>query len=67
MDVVYTPVSNLKKTGDMAVGQVGFHDQKLVVKFRVEAKKNEIVKRLEKTKQEREPNLRSAISANQVT
>ena len=30
MTVVYTPWSNLKKDGSMAVGQVGFHDQKLV-------------------------------------
>lgn len=28
--IVYTPWSNLKKDGSMAVGQVGFHDQKLV-------------------------------------
>ena len=30
LSIVYTPWSNLKKTGDMAVGQVGFHKQKLV-------------------------------------
>lgn len=30
MVVVYTPWSNLKKTGDMAVGQVSFHNHKLV-------------------------------------
>lgn len=28
--VVYTPWSNLKKTGDMDVGQIGFHRQKEV-------------------------------------
>lgn len=28
--VVYTPWANLKKTGDMAVGQVGFHRHKEV-------------------------------------
>ena len=28
--IVYTPWSNLKKTGDMDVGQVGFHNNKLV-------------------------------------
>ena len=28
--VVYTSFSNLKKTGSMDVGQVGFHDQKRV-------------------------------------
>lgn len=26
--VVYTPWANLKKTGDMDVGQIGFHRQK---------------------------------------
>src|SRR5690348_12641979 len=29
--VVYTPWENLKKSGDMAVGQVGFHDLKKVI------------------------------------
>ncbi|CAD6571041.1 MAG: hypothetical protein TREMPRED_000125 [Tremellales sp. Tagirdzhanova-0007] len=28
--VIYTPFSNLKKTGDMAVGQVSFHSDKTV-------------------------------------
>ncbi len=28
--VVYTPHKNLKKTGAMATGQVGFHDEKAV-------------------------------------
>lgn len=28
--VVYTPWANLKKTGDMDVGQIGFHRQKEV-------------------------------------
>ena len=28
IDVVYTPVDNLKKSGNMDVGQVGFHRQK---------------------------------------
>jgi hypothetical protein len=28
--VIYTPWSNLKKDGSMAVGQVSFHDQKKV-------------------------------------
>jgi len=30
VQVCYTPWSNLKKTGDMDVGQVGFHNPKLV-------------------------------------
>jgi len=32
--IVYTPWSNLKKTGDMAVGQVSFHNPRLL--FRLE-------------------------------
>ena len=28
--IIYTPWSNLKKDGSMAIGQVGFHNQKLV-------------------------------------
>ena len=28
VNVVYTPWSNLKKTADMDVGQIGFHRQK---------------------------------------
>ncbi|XP_043918616.1 coiled-coil domain-containing protein 25 isoform X2 [Protopterus annectens] len=54
--VVYTPWSNLKKTGDMDVGQIGFHKQKDVKTVMVE-KTNEIVNRLEKTKTERFPDL----------
>jgi ABC-type lipoprotein export system ATPase subunit len=55
-DVKYTPWSNLKKTGDMDVGQVGFHDNHLVRTITV--KKNiEIVKRLNKTKKELQPDL----------
>ncbi|KAI6233296.1 Coiled-coil domain-containing protein 25 [Aphelenchoides fujianensis] len=50
VDVVYTMWSNLKKTGDMVVGQVGFHRDKAVKKVRVETKSSEIIRRLEKTK-----------------
>ncbi|KAM4713190.1 LOW QUALITY PROTEIN: coiled-coil domain-containing protein 25-like [Anableps anableps] len=56
INVVYTP-SNLKKTGDMDVGQIGFHRQKEVKIVAVEKKINEIVNRLEKTKDERFPDL----------
>ena len=34
IDVVYTPWENLKKTGDMAVGQIGFKDNSKVRKVR---------------------------------
>lgn len=58
LDVVYTPWSNLKKTAGMEVGQVGFHRQKEVRTIKVE-KKNEIVNRLNKTKVEKKPDLRT--------
>ncbi|KAL1917351.1 uncharacterized protein VTP21DRAFT_5007 [Calcarisporiella thermophila] len=55
--VIYTPWSNLKKTGDMDVGQVSFHNPKLVKRVFIEKRVNEIVNRLNKTKQERYPDL----------
>jgi hypothetical protein len=33
LSIVYTPASNLKKTGDMAVGQVSFHRNDKVNSF----------------------------------
>jgi hypothetical protein len=56
--VVYTPWSNLKKTNGMEVGQVGFHNPKLVKKYKIEKRKNEIVNRLNKTKKETNPDLK---------
>lgn len=56
--IVYTPWSNLKKTGNMATGQVGFKDNKLVKKTLVETRENPIVNRLNKTKVEKFPDLR---------
>lgn len=66
IDIVYTPWSNLRKTSSMDVGQVGFHNPKLVRTIRVEKRINEIVNRLNKTKVERKPDLkaeREAINA----
>jgi len=57
VDVVYTPYPNLKKTGDMVAGQVGFHKNKRVVKVNVE-KNNEVWKKLEKTREERDVDLK---------
>ncbi|XP_073529007.1 coiled-coil domain-containing protein 25 isoform X2 [Phyllobates terribilis] len=83
INVVYTAWSNLRKTGDMDVGQIGFHRQKdmalqshkaseavsitqaaitayvtcSVKSINVEKKVNEILNRLEKTKDERFPDL----------
>ncbi|KAL5074157.1 hypothetical protein RYX36_013141 [Vicia faba] len=59
VDVVYTPWSNLKKTASMDVGQVGFHNGKMVRTVRVEKKINETVNRLNKTKVERKPDLKA--------
>ncbi|MEW5297364.1 MAG: hypothetical protein WDW38_006202 [Sanguina aurantia] len=55
--VVYTFWANLKKTGSMEVGQVGFHNNREVRKYKVEKRSTEIVNRMEKTKQERHPDL----------
>ncbi|RKP36569.1 hypothetical protein BJ085DRAFT_43634 [Dimargaris cristalligena] len=53
--IIYTPWSNLKKTGDMAVGQVSFRKHHLVKRVHIETRSNEIVNRLNKTKTERFP------------
>lgn len=58
VEIVYTPVINLKKTAGMDVGQVGFHKDKEVKKARVEKRINEIINRLNKTKIERKPDLK---------
>jgi len=52
--VIYTPAANLKKSGDMAIGQVSFHDDKKVKRVHVASRENAIVNRLNKTKVERE-------------
>lgn len=49
--MVYTPASNLKKTGDMEVGQVGFYRYKDRLHFTQEKDKH-LVKALAKTKAE---------------
>ncbi|KAF1919575.1 hypothetical protein BDU57DRAFT_512738 [Ampelomyces quisqualis] len=56
--IVYTPWSNLKKDGSMAVGQVGFKDQRKVKRVHVVKRENVIVNRLNKTKVEKFPDLR---------
>ncbi|XP_047312258.1 coiled-coil domain-containing protein 25-like [Impatiens glandulifera] len=58
VDIVYTPWQNLKKTASMDVGQVGFHNPKMVRTVRVEKRINEIVNRLNRTKVERKPDLK---------
>lgn len=53
VQIVYTPWANLKKTNGMDTGQVGFVRDKLVKRCVVEKKLNEIVNRLNKTKEEK--------------
>ncbi|PPQ63593.1 hypothetical protein CVT24_004453 [Panaeolus cyanescens] len=53
LTVIYTPADNLKKTGDMAVGQVSFHNDKKVKRVHVAERENPIVNRLNKTKVEK--------------
>ncbi|KAL8290549.1 hypothetical protein RQP46_002807 [Phenoliferia psychrophenolica] len=48
--VIYTLATNLKKTGDMAVGAVSFHSDKQVRRIYVQTRDNAIVNRLNKTK-----------------
>lgn len=55
--VVYTYWNNLKKTGDMDVGQVSFHQPADVKRIVVEKRINEIVNRLNRTKTEAYPDL----------
>ncbi len=57
--VIYTPWSNLKKSGDMATGQVGFKDNKMVKKVYVERRENAVVNRLNKSKVEKFPDFRA--------
>ncbi|KZP13930.1 cytoplasmic protein [Athelia psychrophila] len=54
LTVIYTPGDNLKKSGDMAVGQVSFHSDKKVKRVHVETRQNVIVNRLNKTKLEKQ-------------
>ncbi|KAI2611017.1 DUF814-domain-containing protein [Hypoxylon fragiforme] len=55
--VIYTPWSNLKKDGSMAVGQVSFKDHRKVKKVLVPQRENAIINRLNKTKIEKQPDL----------
>ncbi|KAF8587687.1 cytoplasmic protein [Ramaria rubella] len=52
--IIYTPSDNLKKTGDMATGQVSFHKDNKVKRIHVAKRENSIVNRLNKTKIEKE-------------
>jgi NFACT protein RNA binding domain len=54
--VVYTRWKNLKKSNDMVDGQVGFYRPDNVQRVKIE-KNNSIVRQIEKTKEERHPDL----------
>ncbi|KAH7337242.1 cytoplasmic protein [Rhizoctonia solani] len=53
LTIIYTPWDNLKKTGDMAVGQVAFQQNSRVI-IHIHERVNAIVNRLNKTKVVRE-------------
>ncbi|KIP02716.1 hypothetical protein PHLGIDRAFT_111770 [Phlebiopsis gigantea 11061_1 CR5-6] len=50
LTIIYTPADNLKKTGDMATGQVSFHNDRRVKRIHIAKRENTIVNRLNKTK-----------------
>ncbi|MCJ1355122.1 MAG: hypothetical protein MMC33_005113 [Icmadophila ericetorum] len=53
--VIYTPWSNLRKDGSMAIGQVSFHNPKLTRKLHIPTRLNPILNRLKKTMTEIPP------------
>lgn len=57
--IVYTLASNLKKTGNMVTGEVGFHDMKLVRYVKNVTRDRDTLNRLKKTKREEFPDLRA--------
>ncbi|KAL5223073.1 hypothetical protein ABZP36_027786 [Zizania latifolia] len=64
VEVVYTPWSNLRKSPSMDVGQVGFHNPRMVRVVIVEKRVNEIINRLNKTRVERRPDLKAEKDAS---
>ncbi|MCJ1340224.1 hypothetical protein MMC09_005518 [Bachmanniomyces sp. S44760] len=53
--VIYTPWSNLRKDGSMAVGQVGFHDPKKTARTHLPTRSNPLINKLAKTRTEIPP------------
>ncbi|OQU87547.1 hypothetical protein SORBI_3003G296600 [Sorghum bicolor] len=64
VEVIYTPWSNLKKSPSMDVGQVGFHNPRMVHVLTVEKRVNEIINRLNKTRVERRADLKAEKEAS---
>lgn len=52
LTIIYTPASNVKKSGDMAVGTVTFHKERMIKRTLVPARENAIVNRVNKTRKE---------------
>ncbi|XP_066312565.1 uncharacterized protein [Miscanthus floridulus] len=67
VEVIYTPWSNLKKSPSMDVGQVGFHNPRMVHVLTVEKRVNEIINRLNKTRVERRADLKAEKEASNAT
>ena len=56
--IIYTSFTNLRKEAHMEAGEVGFHDEKAVRKMKVATRNGPLLRKLEKTKVERFPDLR---------
>ena len=56
--IIYTSFINLRKEAHMEAGEVGFHDEKAVRKMKVATRNGPLLRKLEKTKVERHPDLR---------
>jgi hypothetical protein len=56
--VIYTMYSNLRKENHMVAGEVGFHDEKAVKKLKVPTRNGPLLRKLDKTKVEKQPDLR---------
>jgi hypothetical protein len=53
LKIVYTPFNNLKKEQGHDVGQVSYHSTKMIKFITVDRRNNEIVNRLNRTKEEK--------------
>ena len=56
--IIYTSFTNLRKEKHMVAGEVGFQNEKLVYKRKVSTKDGPLLRKLEKTKVEKFPDLR---------
>jgi hypothetical protein len=56
--IIYTIFTNLRKEPQMEAGEVGFHDEKEVRRIKVATRNGPLLRKLEKTKVERFPDLR---------